>query len=244
MADRTVEFVFIDGSRTTVHDASQALDCLGSEWKKSTSYSLNQVVWYDYKLYRCNTAHTSSTSWDPSNWDTIELGNLNASTSQKGLVQLTGTYNAASVSSLLALNQVGANNLYLEAVRKGNTSGTYGQVTLSNNYDTIQSDPNMAITQSAAASMYNELKDMIISQGEDYIWDVICSRLTNGINAEIITGQAGRITLKLITSGLTTSYMKPAFLSSLGTEDMFDAGDNLVFTDTDGNLTAHTLTLD
>ena len=41
------------------------------DWAASTDYKAEYIVTHDSKIYKCNTAHTSSSTFDATKWDLI-----------------------------------------------------------------------------------------------------------------------------------------------------------------------------
>lgn len=42
-------------------------------WQQNTEYIVGDVIIYNNKLYSCNTAHTSTTTWDSTKWDSTDI---------------------------------------------------------------------------------------------------------------------------------------------------------------------------
>ena len=237
MADRTVTFHFMDGTTTTIYDASSALDCDAPEFVSGTTYNQNAFVWYNYKLYRCDkTSTTVAPGVSGSGWTQVELANTIADSTapsgttsgKKGLTILTDTYSNGT-STTLALSQKGAKGLYDEAVRKG-TSSQYGQVKTSDTYTTSSDDASEVLTRKGA---YNLYQAAIVN-----MWDNVCDKIAT--NVSIVTDSKGKIFIRAKNTSGTNKDSTAGYLSSLGTSDM---SDNLVYTDATGNFYAHTLTL-
>ena len=50
-----------------------------SYWAASTSYAVDDIVVYDDKIYRCSTAHTSSSTFDDTKWTEISASSSSSS---------------------------------------------------------------------------------------------------------------------------------------------------------------------
>lgn len=65
----------IDGTVTwTIFDPfSGSSGATISDWESATSYALNDLVIYSNTLYKCNTAHTSTSTFDATKWQGISV---------------------------------------------------------------------------------------------------------------------------------------------------------------------------
>jgi len=97
---------------------------IGSEWQKSTSYAVGNIVTHENKYYKCTTAHTSGTTWDSSKWTNHTYS-------------ITGT-SSGLVGALFTKNSIGF------ATRSGNSINA---ILMNNNGITIGSG-SIDVTQS------------------------------------------------------------------------------------------------
>ena len=77
---------------------------IASDYSSSNTYTVGEVVLYNYDLYRCTTAITTAEPWNPSHWEVISVAS--------GFVNLTGTQTisgAKTFSSVIASSVSTAN---------------------------------------------------------------------------------------------------------------------------------------